>query len=245
MAVVTGANRGLGRAVAQQLAKAGLQVVVTARSDEAAERTAAELTGLGLSVSGHQLDITDPASVARAMADVGYQYGRFDVLVNNAAIAIDRGQAASAADTEKVAATLDANLMGTWRCCTAAIPEVKRNGYGRIVNVTSHMGTSAEMGTGSVSYRVSKAGVNALAQILAAELHHNNLLVNAASPGKVGTRLAYGKANHTPDDAAGTFAWLPTLPDDGPTGQLFYNHKPFPWQREAGANRVATMTQPS
>jgi len=198
VAVVTGANRGLGRAIAQQLAQAGLHVVVTARSEEAAERTAAELTGLGLSASGHQLDITDPASVARAMADVGYQYGRLDVLVNNAAIAIDRGQAASAADMKKVAATLDANLIGTWRCCTAAIPEMKKNRYGRIVNVTSHMGTSAEMGTGSVSYRVSKAGVNALTQILAAELHDHNILVNAASPGKVDTRLAYGKANHTP-----------------------------------------------
>jgi NAD(P)-dependent dehydrogenase (short-subunit alcohol dehydrogenase family) len=229
VAVVTGANRGLGRAIAQQLAQAGLHVVVTARSDEAAERTAAELTGLGLSASGHQLDITDPASVARAMADVGYRHGRLDVLVNNAAIAIDRGQAASAADMEKVAATLNANLMGTWRCCTAAIPEMKRNGYGRIVNVTSHMGTSAEMGTGSVSYRVSKAGVNALTQILAAELHEHNILVNAASPGKVDTRLAYGKANHTPDKAADTFTWLATLPKDGPTGHLFYNRSPLPW----------------
>ncbi|MDG4767727.1 SDR family NAD(P)-dependent oxidoreductase [Solwaraspora sp. WMMD406] len=229
VAVVTGANRGLGRAIAQQLAQADLRVVVTARSEEAAERTAAELTGLGLSASGHQLDITDPASVARAMADVGYQYGRIDVLVNNAAIAIDRGQAASAADMEKVAATLDANLMGTWRCCTAAIPEMKRNEYGRIVNVTSHMGTSAEMSTGSVSYRVSKAGVNALTQILAAELHEHNILVNAASPGKVDTRLAYGKANHTPDEAAATITWLATVDNDGPTGQLFYNREPLPW----------------
>jgi len=228
VAVVTGANRGLGRAIAQQLAQAGLHVVVTARSEEAAERTAAEMTGLGLSASGHQLDITDPASVARVMADVGYQYGRLDVLVNNAAIAIDRGQAASAADMEKVTATLDANLVGTWRCCTAAVPEMRRNGYGRIVNVTSHMGTSAEMGTGSVSYRVSKAGVNALTQILAAELHEHNILVNAASPGKVDTRLAYGKANHTPDEAADTFTWLSTLSDDGPTGQLFYNREPLP-----------------
>jgi len=229
VAVVTGANRGLGRAITQQLARAGLHVVVTARSEEAAERASAELTGLGLSASGHQLDITDPASVARAMADVGYQYGRLDVLVNNAAIAIDRGQAASAADMEKVAATLDANLIGTWRCCTAAIPEMKKNRYGRIVNVTSHMGTSAEMGTGSVSYRVSKAGVNALTQILAAELHEHNILVNAASPGKVDTRLAYGKADHTPDEAADTFTWLATLPDDGLTGQLFYHRKPLAW----------------
>jgi len=106
---------------------------------------------------------------------------------------------------------------------------MKRNGYSRIVNVTSHMSTSSEMDTGSVSYRVSKAGVNALTQILAAELRKHNILVNAASPGKVDTRLAYGKANHTPDEAADTFTWLATLPDDGPTGQLFYNRQRIPW----------------
>ncbi|MFV2009734.1 MULTISPECIES: SDR family NAD(P)-dependent oxidoreductase [unclassified Micromonospora] len=131
---------------------------------------------------------------------------------------------------EKVAATLNANLVGTWRCCTAVTPEMKRNGYGPIVNVTSHMGTSVEMGTGSVSYRVSKAGDNALTQILAAELNEHNILVNTASPGKVDTRLAYGEANHTPDEAADTFTWLSTLPDDGPTCQLFYNRNPLPWQ---------------
>jgi NAD(P)-dependent dehydrogenase (short-subunit alcohol dehydrogenase family) len=96
---------------------------------------------------GSKLDIADPASVARAMADVGYQYGRLDILVNNAGIAIDRGQAAASADIEKVRATLDTKIMGTWRCCTAAIPEMRRSGYGRIVNVTSHMGTFREMGT--------------------------------------------------------------------------------------------------
>ena len=123
VAVVTGANRGLGRAIAQQLAQAGLLVVVTARREEAAERTAAERTGLGLSVSGHQLDVTDPASVARAMADVGYQYGRLDVLVNNAAIAIDRGQAASAADMEK---SPQPSTRTSWAPGAAAPPPSRR-----------------------------------------------------------------------------------------------------------------------
>lgn len=229
VAVVTGSNRGLGNAIARRLARLGLHVVMTARTEESAQRAAEQAQQEGLSVSAHQLDVTDPASVARLMADVGYTHGRLDVLVNNAGIAIDRGQAASTADMEKVHATLDANVMGTWRCCTSAIPEMKKHGYGRIVNVTSHMGTFAEMGTGSVSYRVSKAGVNALTCILAAELATDGVLVNAASPGKVDTRLAYGKADQSPDDAADTFAWLATLPDDGPTGQLFHNRKTIPW----------------
>lgn len=229
VAVVTGSNRGLGHAIAHRLAAHGLHVVITARTEDAACRTAQELTGEGLSASGHQLDVTDPASVARLMADVGYTYGRIDVLVNNAGIAIDRGQAAGSADMEKVRATLDANILGAWRCCTAAIPEMKKNGYGRIVNVTSHMATFAEMGTGSVAYRVSKVALNALTCILAAELNDHGILVNAASPGKVDTRLAYGKADQSPEQAADDFVWLATLPDDGPTGHLFYKRSPLSW----------------
>ncbi|GAA2356099.1 SDR family NAD(P)-dependent oxidoreductase [Dactylosporangium salmoneum] len=229
VAVVTGSNRGLGRAIAGKLADRGLTVVVTARDDVSAQRAAAELCVGDRSVVGHQLDITDPASVARLMADVAYEHGRLDVLVNNAGIAIDRGQAAASADMEKVAATLNANLMGTWRCCTAAIPEMRKHQYGRIVNVTTHMATSAQLGTGSVSYRVSKVGVNALTKILAEELRADNILVNAASPGKVDTRLAYGKAEHSPDEAADTFVWLATIPDDGPTGALFYQRQLLDW----------------
>ncbi|MFI7025158.1 SDR family oxidoreductase [Micromonospora sp. NPDC049900] len=229
VAVVTGANRGLGRAIAQGIAKTGTHVVVTARTEEAAVRAAGELAAEGLPASGHQLDISDPASVARTMADVGHQYGRLDILVNNAGIAIDRGQAAASADFEKVRATLDTNILGTWRCCTAAIPEMRKNRYGRIVNVTSHMGTFGEMGIGSVSYRVSKVGVNALTCILAVELKDDDILVNAASPGKVDTRLAYGKATLTPEQAADTFVWLATLPSDGPTGGIFFQRKRLDW----------------
>ena len=106
---------------------------------------------------------------------------------------------------------------------------MKANGYGRIVNVTTHMATFANLGTGSAAYRVSKAGLNALTVVLAAELHEANILVNAASPGRADTRLAYGKADRTPDEAAGDFVWLATLPDDGPTGGLFHQGQPLAW----------------
>jgi len=229
VAVVTGANRGLGRAIALGLARAGLYVVVAARNETAGQIVAAEGAAAGLSMAAHDVDITDPASVVRLMADVGFEHGRLDVLVNNAAVAIDRGQPAHAADLERVRATFDANVMGAWRCVTAAVPEMRKNGYGRIVFVTSHMGTFAQMGTGSAAYRVSKAAANALTCVLAAELAGDNILVNAASPGKVATRMAYGKADQAPEQAAETFVWLATLPDDGPTGQLFHNRQPQPW----------------
>jgi NAD(P)-dependent dehydrogenase (short-subunit alcohol dehydrogenase family) len=228
VAIVTGANRGLGRAIALSIAERGLHVVVAARSSTDAEEVVSD-AGPNLSLSAHQCDIGDPASVARLMADVGFEYGRLDALVNNAGIAIDRGQQASSADMERAHATMNVNLLGTWRCCTAAIPEMRRNGYGRIVNVTSHMGTFNEAGTGSAAYRISKTAVNMLTRVLAEELRDDNILVNAASPGKVATRLAYGKADQKPDEAADTFAWLATLPDGGPTGKLFHQRSELPW----------------
>ena len=228
VAVVTGANRGLGRSIALALAKRDLRVVLAARDPKTAIVTIDNFDS-SLAVESHQCDITDAASVARLMADVGYEFGRLDILVNNAGIAIDRGQSASGADLERVAATMNANLLGTWRCCTAAIPEMRRNGFGRIVNVTSHMGTFAQAGAGSAAYRVSKAAVNMLTCVLADELRDENILINAASPGKVDTRLAYGKADDQPDDAADDFAWLATLPDGGPSGKLFFKRSEIPW----------------
>lgn len=229
VAVVTGATRGLGVAIARALAAEGLRVVVTAREAAAAEATAARLVAEGYMVTSHQLDVTDPASVARAFSDIGHAQGRLDVLVNNAAVALDRHRTAVMADFERVTATLDANITGAWRCSTAAISEMERHSYGRIVNVTTHMSMTGNLGAGSAAYRVSKTGLNALTQVLADELRDTNILVNAASPGKVDTRLAYGKAQRTPEDAATEFVRLATLPDDGPTGHLFHDGQELDW----------------
>lgn len=229
VAVVTGANRGLGREVARALAEHGMHVVVTARDPRAADITKEELTASGLSVSAHQLDVTDPASVSRAFATIGHEHDRLDVLVNNAAIAIDRNRPAAIADMERVTATLNANIAGAWRCCTAAIPEMQRHNYGRIINVTSHMATTSRLAQGSPAYRVSKAGLNALTQILADELRDTGILVNAITPGMVDTRLAYGKTDRSPAEAVGDFVHLATLPADGPTGRLFHDNDEIDW----------------
>jgi NAD(P)-dependent dehydrogenase (short-subunit alcohol dehydrogenase family) len=229
VAVVTGANRGLGRAIALGLAERGLHVVIAARDLRSAQAMADELASRNLTASAHQLDVTDPASVARCFADVAKQLGRLDVLVNNAGIAIDRGQPAAQPDFEKIHATLDANLLGAWRCCAAAVPEMQRGGYGRIVNITSHLGSLATMSGTNVSYRVSKAALNALTRVLAAELEGTGIMVNAASPGRVNTRMAYGETDRTPEEAADTPIWLATLPADGPSGGLFYERRPLPW----------------
>lgn len=229
VALVTGANRGLGHAIAHTLAQRGLHVVLTARTSEDARSATETLIADGLEVSHHQLDITDPASIARAVADTANLHGRLDVLVNNAGIAIDRGQPAAGPDFERVKATLDANLLGAWRCCAAVIPEMRKNDYGRIVNITSRLGSLSTMGAANVSYRISKAGLNALTRILADELAGTGILVNAASPGRMNTRMAYGETDRTPRDGADTPTWLATLDDDGPTGGLFEDRQPLPW----------------
>ncbi|MFJ7275483.1 SDR family NAD(P)-dependent oxidoreductase [Kitasatospora sp. NPDC098663] len=229
VALISGGNRGLGLAIATRLAEQGMQVVIGVRDRLAGREAETALASKGLTVRSYELDVTDPASVARFVADVAAQLGRLDVLVNNAAVAVDRGQAASAPDFERVRATLDTNLLGAWRLAAATVPEMRKNGYGRIVNITSHLGSQSNMGTGNVSYRISKTGLNALTQILAAELAGTGILVNAVSPGRMDTRMAYGEADRTPDEAADTPVWLATLPDDGPTGGLFYEREPLVW----------------
>jgi NAD(P)-dependent dehydrogenase (short-subunit alcohol dehydrogenase family) len=229
VALVTGANRGLGRAIAEGLARRGHHVVIGARQEAAARATAAELVADGLTASGHGLDVDDPAGVVRTTRDVANQLGRLDVLVNNAGIAIDGGQPAAGPDFERVRATLETNLLGAWRCVGAAVPEMRRHGYGRIVNVTSHLGSLATMADTNVSYRVSKAALNALTRVLAAELAGTGILVNAASPGRVATRMAHGETLRTPAEGADTAIWLATLPDDGPSGGLFADRLPLDW----------------
>lgn len=229
VAVVTGANRGLGRAIAEGLARRGHHVVVGARQEAAAQATARELSAAGLDASGHGLDVDDPAGVVRAMRDTAKRLGRLDVLVNNAGIAIDGGQPAASPDFERVRATLETNLLGAWRCAGAAVPEMRRHGYGRIVNITSHLGSLTTMAATNASYRVSKAALNALTRVLAAELTGTGILVNAASPGRVSTRMAQGETQRTPDEGADTAIWLATLPDDGPSGGLFADRRPLEW----------------
>ncbi|MEV6599668.1 SDR family NAD(P)-dependent oxidoreductase [Actinoplanes sp. NPDC051346] len=229
VALITGANRGLGFAIAEGLGRQGMHVLVAGRDSYAVETAANKLRRDGIAATASRLDVTDPASVVRALADAGKKWGRLDVLVNNAGIAIDRGQLATNPDFEKVRATLETNLLGAWRCSAAAVSEMKKNNYGRIVNITSHLGSVSTMSDTNVAYRVSKAGLNALTRVLAAEVKGEGILVNACSPGRMNTRMAYGETSRSPEEGATTPIWLATLPADGPTGGLFADGKPLDW----------------
>jgi NAD(P)-dependent dehydrogenase (short-subunit alcohol dehydrogenase family) len=128
-----------------------------------------------------------------------------------------------------VARTLDINTLGPLRLIQAVVPLMRRQGYGRIVNVSSMLGQLAHMGGGYPGYRMSKAALNALTRIVAAELGSGNIKVNAMHPGWVRTDMGGPSAPRSVAEAADTIVWLATLPDDGPTGLFFQDRRPMAW----------------
>ena len=223
--VVTGANRGIGREVALQLARRGDLVVVTARDAGAAAATAADI---GARAVGHQLDVTDAASVAGLARFVDDHVGPLDVLVNNAAIHYDTWQRASDADLAVVREAFETNLFGAWQTTLALLPALRRSGRARIVNVSSEGGSLANMGGGTPAYSTSKAALNALTRILAAELAPDRILVNAVCPGWVATDMG-GPGGRPVADGAASVVWAVDLADDGPSGGFFRDGRPVPW----------------
>jgi NAD(P)-dependent dehydrogenase (short-subunit alcohol dehydrogenase family) len=232
IALVTGANRGIGLEVARGLGQQGLTVVLGARSLASGEEAAKMLAAEGLSVHAETLDVSEPKSIERAVAAVLSGFGRLDALVNNAGVLLDFGEAASAVSLEKIRPTLETNLVGAWLLCQAVIPAMRRQRYGRIVNMSSDMGSLADFrgsGGSSAAYRLSKAALNALTLLLASELRGENVLVNAVSPGWVRTRMGGQGAPRSVAQGADTPVWLATLPDGGPSGQLFRDRQPIDW----------------
>jgi NAD(P)-dependent dehydrogenase (short-subunit alcohol dehydrogenase family) len=231
VALVTGANRGIGLEIARQLIRRGLRVVVGSRDAQSGEEAAAALAGGG-DVAAQTLDVTDRASVERAIAAIETRFGRVDVLVNNAGVLIDEGLRAATIPLEDVQRTLDANLLGAWRMSQAVIPSMRKQRYGRIVNVSSGMGTLAGLAASAGSwpaYRLSKTALNALTMLLASELQADNVLVNAAGPGWVRTRMGGAGAHRSVEQGADTPVWLATLPDGSPTGRLFEDRQLIDW----------------
>jgi NAD(P)-dependent dehydrogenase (short-subunit alcohol dehydrogenase family) len=201
VALVSGANRGIGREIVRQLTERGITTILGSR-DEEKGRAAAE--GMYGDVRVRQLDVTDEKGIAQLARDVEEEFGRLDVLVNNAGIFIDRGQHGVDAELDVVRETLEMNLFGTWRLCEAFVPLMQRNRYGRIVNVSSGMGALSDMGGGSPAYRVSKTSLNALTRILASELRGTGLLVNAVCPGWVQTDMGGSEASRAIEEGADT-----------------------------------------
>lgn len=228
IALVTGANRGLGLETARQLARRGHAVLLGCRDAAKGEAAAQRLRGEGLDAMALALDVTSATSIAAARDAVARRHGRLDVLVNNAAIHYDDAQRATTADLRIAREAFETNVVGAWAVAHAFVPLLRRGCSARLVNVSSESGSLASMGAAAPAYSASKAALNALTRQLAAELHRERILVNSVCPGWVATDMGGPGGRPIPEGAAG-IVWAATLPDDGPSGGFFQDGVALPW----------------
>jgi NAD(P)-dependent dehydrogenase (short-subunit alcohol dehydrogenase family) len=229
VALVTGANRGIGFEVCRQLASKGYVVLLTARDEAKAKTAARKLVNAG-AVEPLVLDVANARSIENAQSEVATRYGHLDVLVNNAGINYDTWQTAENADIDgTVMETITTNLLGPWRLCQAFLPLLRKSRAARIVNVSSESGSLAHMDAGPPAYQVTKAALNALTRTLAGELRQAHILVNAVCPGWVATDMGGAGAPRSAEEGAAGIVWAATLPQNGPTGGFLRDGKPLPW----------------
>ncbi len=213
--------------VARQLAGLDYTVVLGSRDVSKGEAAARSLRA-GDRVLVRRLDVTDASSIDALRDELEENFGAVNAVVNNAAVLYDTWQKASDADLDVVREALDTNLFGAWRMCTAFIPLLRKSRHGRIVNVSSEAGSLSGMGGGTPAYAISKAALNALTLMLAAELRGSRIRVNAVSPGWVATDMG-GPGGRAVREGAASVVWAVELPDDGPTGGFFRDGRPVPW----------------
>ena len=237
VALVTGGNRGIGYAISRSLAHRGITVILGVRDPSKGAAACSGLQREGLDVNFELLDVTDEESIQTAVKHIEAQFGRLDILVNNAGIMIDGNENALNVSRNTLEKTFQTNVVGPLRLCQHCIALMKTGGYGRIVNMSSTLGSLCEMadpdsahsGVGTPAYRLSKAALNAVTTMIAQEVHDDNILVNSACPGWVRTDMGGDQAPLTPEQGADTPVWLATLPDGGPTGAFYRERKSIPW----------------
>ena len=230
IAVVTGANRGIGLEISRQLARRGIRVVVTARSAAKAAGACQKLKDEGLDVGYHACDVTDITAVQILRDFIKKNFGAADILVNNAGVMLDpKGSSASEMSPDVLHKTMATNVYGPATLCRALVPLMKEKNYGRIVNLSSGLGRLSESGRGTPAYRISKTALNSFTRALSAELADTNILVNSMCPGWVKSDMGGPNALRTVEQGADTAVWLATLGDDGPRGGFFRDRQSLAW----------------
>ncbi len=226
VALVTGANRGIGLEVCRQLAARGYRVLLAARDFQKGDAAARTIAG---NVQPLELDVTDAKSVERAKDEAIQKAGRVDVLVNNAGVLIGENDDLFATSIDTFRKTLETNLIGAVAVSQAFVPAMITRRFGRVVNVSSRAGQLSTMSDYAAAYSISKAALNAFTRQLAAATNGTGVLVNSACPGWVRTDMGGTNATRTVQQGADTLVWLATLPDNGPTGEFFIDRKRIDW----------------
>lgn len=237
IALVSGANKGIGFEIARGLGAQGSLVLLGSRDDTRGKKAAAQLLAEGIDVLPIELDVTDKISILSAAAQIEAQYGRLDILVNNAGVSFEAGAKPSVVDLGAVRRVYDVNVFGVIAVTQAMLPLLLKSPRGRIVNVSSGLGslgwnTDPELAAHFpllLGYNSSKSALNAITVQFAKELAGTPLKVNAACPGYCATDLNGHSGPRTPKQGSATPIRLATLPDDGPTGGLFNDEGVVPW----------------
>jgi NAD(P)-dependent dehydrogenase (short-subunit alcohol dehydrogenase family) len=243
VALVTGGNRGLGLETSKQLAAKGLKVVLTSRDQKRGKLAAQSLSKDGLDVTCYTVDITDLNSTHQLIDKLKCDFGRVDVLVNNAGVLLDstvknfyderdfgpgEGSVLSV-KRSTLEDTMSVNVYGPLLLSQLLFPLMKQHKYGRIVNVSSGMGQLSNISGQWPAYRISKVALNALTGVFADEVKGYNILVNSADPGWAKTDMGGPGAPLAPEQAVDTIVWLSTLPDKGPSGKFFRERREIAW----------------
>jgi NAD(P)-dependent dehydrogenase (short-subunit alcohol dehydrogenase family) len=222
-ALVTGGNRGIGKAVCRRLAREGYYVLMGSRDLNTGIALAAELSEHG-EVDPVRLDITNPTSI-QSLVDSHYE---IDVLVNNAGIML-KGRPLTEMPEAELTSTFDVNVLGPWRMCKALLPGMRERGYGRIVNVSSQMGQLSNMTGDNGAYRISKTALNSLTRILDAETASDTIKINSVCPGWVRTDMGGKNAPREVEEGAESIVWAATLGPDGPSGGFYQDGDELDW----------------
>jgi NAD(P)-dependent dehydrogenase (short-subunit alcohol dehydrogenase family) len=226
--VVTGANRGIGLETCRQLAGRGAQVILTARDTEAGKEAVKNLAAHKLTVRFHQLDPTKPQSISAMREFLEREFGRLDVLINNAGIYPKGDSAGLDVKLDVVRETLETNALAPLHLSQALAPLLKRSNTGRIINVSSGMGQLSDMSGDHASYRISKAALNAVTRILAAELR-GAVAVNVVCPGWVKTDMGGPNAEREVSQGAAGAVWLALDAPQDFTGTFTRDGKEIAW----------------
>ena len=237
IALVTGANKGIGFEIARQLAQKDITVLIGARDQDRGTTACERLRSADLDAHFIPLDVTRATSIEAAVGKIRDDFKHLDILVNNAGIQIDTQSGILELDRTIFQNTLETNVFGALLLAQAAVPIMKTNGYGRIVNIASTLGSLTEIASPdspytevlSPAYILSKTLLNGITVMLAKELRGSNILVNSVCPGWVRSDMGGDQAPLSPEQGADTPVWLATLPDDGPTGGFFRERQPIPW----------------
>ncbi|PSB12525.1 short-chain dehydrogenase [Pleurocapsa sp. CCALA 161] len=235
IALITGANKGIGFEISRQLARLGIKVVMGVRDATRGDVSVNQLLQNGLDVEFKCLDVTDGESIEAIRSYIDKTYGKLDILINNAGICLDSGQKSSKVSLEVIRQTLETNFIGAVAITQALLPLIRKSKAGRIVNMSSGRGSLTQHSdpnchyAKTLAYNSSKTALNSFTVMLAAELKDTVIKVNSADPDWCRTDMGTEAATHSAEEGADTPVWLATLSTEGFTGGFFNSRTPVPW----------------